>query len=546
MKVFKTFLLYVGVLAGLCAAVFICCVLSMMLFNAKILGYQYVSYKGQSNGEYLFSNNNFDAIEVNVSKMNVNLFPSEQTTGVKVEYSQGMYGLCKVTNSEWKYDAKIVNNTFKESTTVYKTLVINITEPSGWIVAKDSYINIYLPTDKFAVVKASTSSGKIWFGGSDDKPINISSQLYLDSYKGEINIQSPTAPSMYISNIKGNTNISDTGDTIDSAITFESNAGKLNLYKTLNSRLVVKSSATKTGPYIIAPKVLGDVTFDSPCGKIEIDQIGDETTARDFVVSTRNTKIAIKTLYGKIYASPAGIVDNASIKVNIGSLISSHSVTNSISYLSTGEGAINIDYTDAPIVISTTSGDVNLKNVKQTVAGAINIAVGNNSDVNINYNKDTMSANSIGLIASIKNGNFTVRNIKSLVNIVADESSKGGTMTLDFVEVKGNLSAVNELANVIKSARHKLVMRVNNSKSYRLLIDQNANAACHIGEDSVLGLIQGTEKINQGSSDYAVKADGEFKYQARVNYRESDYGVVGSIKVTSTSGGIYVNGYTPE
>lgn len=543
-KALKTFFIYLGILVGLCALALAGCIIAMVFFHAHILGYKYVSYKGTYQAVYDFAANDVSAIKVNAGRMDVNIVANNSEDSVIVNYRRGLSGFTGAKSEEWSYNHTYIMHTFRESSDMYKTLSIDIKEPDGLLFADDYYITVSVPAGLVHVIDVTTTSGKIIYNIAEDNPSNIDKQLYLTTTKGSIGVYNAVAEQIYLETTSGEAGIT-SENAIDGELYFETNSGRLNVSQTLNGNLTVSSDASRVGPYIRASKLYGDVTVLSPYGKMEATQIGSETAARDVVLSTKSFKVNIGTLYGKIYASSAGTSATPNINVKINYLISKDSTTDSISFIASGNGDINIGYTDSPIVLATNSGDINIASIKQQVEGAINISAGKNSNVSINYAMDTMESDVNQLVTTIKNGSLTIKNIRYLSKIIVDDNSKGGLIDLTFVDVKGNLSSLNTAYNQITCNNHRLVMKINNSKSYRIVLDQPAKSSYSMGETSVLGLIQ-TTKIVEGSADYLHKEGGVYKYQARINYSESEYTKAGSMIIVSTGGSVTADGYVPQ
>ena len=162
MKIFKSFLLYAGILLGLCVAVVLCCLVAMLLFKAEIFGYKYVSYKSVKAPKDI-SASSVSAIEIQVSDMDVVVVPTNDDV-IKVSYSEAMYGFVKSELSEFKCSTEIDSSKeFAESENIYKTYVVSFTEPSGWILSNDSKVTVSVPYNKLSVVSIKSQKGDIKF-----------------------------------------------------------------------------------------------------------------------------------------------------------------------------------------------------------------------------------------------------------------------------------------------------------------------------------------------------------------------------------------------
>lgn len=531
MKIFKNFLLYGLILLGLCVLAVLICGLSMILFNAEILGYKYVNYKDVVTKEYT-EVSTYSALEINTGRMAVKVYPTD-TTKIIIKYSEGMYGFVKSKDSKLEYSNTSKNDmTFIDSSNVYNTFIVTMDEPTGLYISSDSVMNVYVPSN-ITIVSVNNTSGAVSFEGTQEKTLELN-KLYVSKNKGSVDIKKTTAGVINIENESGDTAIS-SSTAMNSNVAFESNSGKMTIGCNLNGNLAVTSNSSKIGPYVFGKNVSGKVDVSAVCGKLDLDEIGTESAPTGLFVQANNYSINVETVYGKAIIGKKTTASQ-SVGVNIGKLISQNLGVSNTSSITTGDGDITIGQIDCPINIDTSHGNVSLKDVRQIIQGNISIGVGNSANVNVVYNATVQAPAGSKFIATIKSGNLTVKNITVLTNISAN-SDKSGNIDLEFLDVKGSLSSTAD-TNVIESKNHNLTLKINGQKKYRLAVYKPTGAVYTNGlgtETTIASTETGYYKEYTGGDSPAT-----FKKLIMVN-RDSA-GSDGDIEIVSSNGSVNILG----
>ena len=533
MKIFKSFLLYAGILLGLCVAVILCCLVAMLLFKAEIFGYKYVSYKSVKAPDDI-SASSVSAIEIQVSDMDVVVIPTNDNV-IKVSYTEAMYGFVKSEVSEFKCSTEIdTSKEFAESENIYKTYVVSFTEPSGWILSNDSKVTVSVPYNKLSVVSIKSQKGDIKFDYNQDKndeSFNINT-IYAQSQKGKIELLNVTTTNTYLTTTSGEVSIDSINDIEMKQVKFTSDSGKLTFVDKLNGGLKVVSNATTTGPYIIAKTINGDLYYNGLRGKVEIEQVGVEGSNHYVVLESDYLTANINKIYGKITtAKKSSNTNDFSISLKVNEVYVKDPNINLAHEISVGNGDLEIGIIDYTTSVISNNGNIKLNNVKIT-NGNVDITAGENSNVVINFDETINPSSGSKFVASIKSGNLTATNVKMLTNITAN-SERTGNINVVFVDVRAN-GENNHNANVINAGVHNVDLKIKNGLSYRLLVDQPA------GDTLEIGPLGTATDILETDNDY-VK-DEAYKRQLRVNYVMDNFINVGNLKVVGDGGTIKING----
>ena len=536
MKVFKSFLLYAGILLGLCVAVVLCCLVAMLLFKAEIFGYKYVSYKSVEAPENIPANI-VSAIEINVSDMEVEIIPTNEDV-IKVSYTEAMYGFVKSELSEFKCTTEIDSEkTFAESSTIYKTYVVNFTEPSGWILSNDSKVTVHVPYNKLSVLSVKSQKGNITYNYNQEKNEESFAvdTIYAQSTKGNIQLLNVKANNVYATTTSGALDVDSISSIYITQLQYTTDSGKLTLVKNLTGSLKVLSTSSVTGPYISGKTIMGGLNYNAYRGIIDVEQVGQENKNIYFTVISDYVSVKVKKVYGTITTSPKtdGMIDH-SIALTIGDLVvynPSVDDDSMVHAISIGNGDLQIDNIDYTISVISNSGNVKLNNVKIT-NGNVNITAGENSSVVVNFDETVTPSQQSKFAVDIKNGNLTATNVKMLTAVNAN-SERSGTINMVFTDIRAD-GKNNYKANVINTGSHNVVLKIKNSLSYRMLISQPA------GDKTEIAALGTTTDIVEGNNDFVT--DIAYKKQLRVNYAESDYINVGNIRIVADGGSVSVAG----
>ncbi len=541
MKVLKNFFLYAFILIGLCIVAVIICALAMVLFKAEILGYKYTSVFEQKT-DLVYEVSNFSAIEIITNNMDVNLIPSKTegvtTHKVGVNYSTKTYGFVKVGADKFSYTAVVSTKSlgFDEDPTSRKTLIITIAEPTGLIMSEGS-LNVYIPQDKLAIVSVSTNKGKATVYKTENETLTLN-QLYVETNKGDIAVGESNLNEVYAKSSTGTINFSTGEDKeINSKISIKADKSMINLQSPVANDVKIESEASSVGPSLRAGIIKGSLIIDIKAGKIEVTQIGTETSNKKIDLKADSANVQIGTIYGRAYI--ARKEDSSfSIGLKIGKLISgSEAVTSSIN---TGKGNLEIGQINAPLSATTTSGNIILSKVAQTESGKIALTGGSGANINVTYDKEITPPEGSTLSIVLGSGNLTAKNIK-VVTTVTVTSDRSGKIDLEFIRVIGSVGSPESFSS-LNINNHELNLKINSSSIYRLLVSQPANSSLSMEETG--GSLGTSEVIVEGKIDYPAETTN-YKILKRINYSESGYETAGNLKIFSSGGSVKINGYIP-
>lgn len=329
----------------------------------------------------------------------------------KVSLNSNRYDIKILSSNSADVYAKLSTNSFGFTTTRYSNagvtaelngsdLTIKVTEPIGAVISTNSYIELYLPSDK--VVDLNINNKRAI--ASVDSNSVVINNLYYTTTNGELSIDNVE--------IKGDINLSlgNSYFTIDPSVKLHNNnvylditTGKFDSSEvSLGS---IKINKNKRGVIVVGSCVNLTEEIKSAGGRIEVN-----TVENSLKINTSDTNV-----YAKLVNS-AVVTLTKSGKVSI-DYIASYSTVDTYS------GNITLDICEANVLVSSDYGNITIKNAaKLVIAKSFK-----RGDISISYHPlsgQYTEANKVRCIdIEINKGTFTATEIEHAdINITGNAS----------------------------------------------------------------------------------------------------------------------------
>ena len=519
----KKVLIYIGViLAVLLVIVLICIAVMFFVPGTSVLGYRYVRVSSSDDRKFNSSTSlsitGIQAVDIISDYTNIFIYPNTEAGEIRVVHKIEISGFTKSIDANLEVDYEVVTKSFEEDNLSLKTLVYNITEPTGLMSNSSSYIYVYLPSDiTLNTISARSNSGNILYSSKRTKknePQVIScTNLYLKTgEEGNVSITNEQKVSnYYLGTGYGLVKFTDISTLEANKIKYDTYAGTLEYANkkgtatiALTNGLYVKSNKQKgVGPTIRVDNLLGNLNIETFNGYYKFSQIGDAENSSKVTLTTNNSKINIGSVYGQVSVLSDG--DNISNSINIDNLVGGDEVNN----FDAGSGSIYIKLLSGSTSFNSTSGSIKVDNAKadsniwaHSTSGNIDITFSVSERSNNNY-KTTILSNT---------GNINVRNISNEVNLHILSSSKNSALNLTFTAVATGDSILNSndrnmnitLVGTSNDLRHRI------ASTSEVDILQTAGVPC--------------AEILQGEADSLLSNTSykDYNYNYRVGYVKND------------------------
>ncbi len=328
-KVWKYLTITILLLIGLC------CVGLLYIFfvpGSSLFSICYISYNDTFVSD-TFNSANISKVSLNSNRYDVKIYSSN---------SSDIY-------------AKLSTNSFGFTTTKYRNagvmaelsgsdLIIKAIEPIGAVISTNSYIELYLPSDKAVDLKINNKRA-IASVDADNIVIN---NLYYTTKNGELSINN--------AEIKGDMNLSlgNSYFTIDQSAKLNNN----NVYLSMTTGKFdssevslgsIKINKNNRGVIVVGSCLNLTEEIKTAGGRIEVD-----TVYNSLKINTSDTNIYAKTV------NSAVITLTKSGKASIDYL-------GNYSTIDTHTGNIVLDFCEANVLVSSDYGNINIKNATKLV-----------------------------------------------------------------------------------------------------------------------------------------------------------------------------------
>ena len=246
MKALKKFFIYLGLIIAVLVAV-VLIIFAVMYFapGTSILGYEYVLYNKRDTRTFTTSSypsiSSVQAVQVVTESTNIYIMPNKVDGELKIVHNQGLSGYAKSINSKLEVKTKVENKSFEESLTSYRTFVIEIEEPNGWIAKSNAAIYVYIPTNLTTNTIYAKSTGgdieyiseKTYENENDEeftKTLKCTNLYMKTSDYGHLEIDNEqTISNYYLQTKYGKVQFSNVTNLSANTVKFETYTGNFNL-----------------------------------------------------------------------------------------------------------------------------------------------------------------------------------------------------------------------------------------------------------------------------------------------------------------------------
>jgi len=511
-------------------------VFGIMFFSpgTEIFGYQYISFTEPMTRTYTssseISTSNITAFKIVTDCSFVTVNVSQSDSQVSVVYNRNIYGIVKTENAEIVFNDYVIGNqSFEEDDTsmTYRTMVIEITEPSGWIACSDSNVQVYLPSNiSFEVVYLSSEKGDITYNSTTLEKSISAKNLYLMTSGGDVSINN-TQPcdNYYLETLDGKVSFNSASITAQK-VKFESENGTFNLTNSTSTATITVTDGfyiKSTGNVSVSVDILvGNLDIDAQSGTFSFDTVGSEASEKLVNVHSASSTFSFGTIYGVLSVLGNENVSNNS--VTVGKLVNTSEISDEII---SGSGNVVIDEMESPAMsISSTSGNIFVQKVATTtdvyvysVSGAISIS----------YNESSSCVPETTVKVFSKTGSISLNNISGFFEVEVLENS--AFSRLDIVLCAVCYETGNDETNTILAKNRSVNLTL---KGY-----QNDLICRILSRQSVNFVDSSTTQVNEEDLDYILEDYVDYNYEYRVGYTCPTNGVGA---VYDGKGKVFING----
>ena len=471
-KFFKKFFIYLAFIIGILLVAVLAC-LAFMYFSpgTSVLGYEYVLYTNKTKDSYTtetaLSINGIQAIEIVTGMTDVYIKPNKTSNEILVSHSEGLSGFCKSLNSDLNLSTKVVNKSFEESTTVYKTFSINIDEPSGWIAKSNAYVYVYIPEElSINTIYVKSNGGNINYTSEvvyeEKDPENEKQEIEITKVLECVNLYMKTGDygklsidtkngisNFYLQTNLGKVDFLDVTTINANTLKFETNSGLFSLTNkdktaTLNltNTLEIISYDDYTGPTIKIDNLNANLKVTANKGSYTINQIGSQGNNKTIAMTMNKGYVDFGKVYGYVsILSQGNEIEN---KVTIDEL----EYVGATNTIESGAGYINVKKLNGNASFDSTSGNISVGNA--TVISNI-YAYSTSGNINIAYVGSTANNKDTNLIVLTKTGGINLKNISCSLDVQVLSNSKA-SLDITFTAVShtdNTIDAKNRKVNII-------------------------------------------------------------------------------------------------
>lgn len=520
-KIPKSFIISLLVFLGSLIAIVVISFCVMFLFpSTEILGYQYISYTEPMTRTYTASSgvslSNVNAVKIITDCSAISVNAGQTDSQITLNYNRNIYGIVRSENAEIVFsDCVIGNCTFEEDETAgtYRTMIINITEPSGFVSSSESIVQVYLPSNiSFEVVYLSSEKGNITYNSTSLEKNITASNLYLMSSGGDISIaNTQICDNYYLKTSDGKVNFNSSSISANK-VKFESKNGSLNLTNASNDATITTTEGmyiNSTGNVFVCVNILnGDLNISAESGTFSFDTIGSISSEKVVSVYSAESTLKFGTVYGTL--NIFGKNNVASNTVTVSKLVNN---SDNIDSISSGSGSVLIEEIDSPVIsISSTSGNMYL----QKVSTATSVyAYSTSGIISISYIESSSCVPETSVKVFSKTGSISLNNISGFFEVEVLENSSFSRLDIVLSAVcyeagsdeTNNIFAKNRNVNLtLKGFMNDLICRI-------------------LSMQEVLFVDSSTTQVNEDDLDYILNYYTDYNFEYRVGYVQPTNGV---------------------
>lgn len=446
----KKFFIYLFVILGIFLTIVLIC-FAILFFSpgTEILGYEYVRLTNSTEKSIEVTDlsvQNVHSFKIVTNNGNVNIRPNSQTEEVKILYNQNVSGITKSITSDYSFKVDYSTELFSENQGEHKTLVVDITEPSGYTIKSNSTITVLLPTNfNFNIVYANSNTGNVTYDAlltnEEEESFYISAlELYLSTKEhGSITINNTTSiPSgntqirnYNFETVNGTVSFSYPDTLVADSMTFTTNSGRFNytngnsdaaLY--LTNGLKIRASGN---PSIYINSLQSNLEIESQDGSFNFGQIGSEVLQSEVLLNLKNASFNANNVYGFVSLISQG--NDVSNNVNISAL---KNETTSSNMFQVGSGNVTIGTLKGETSFSSTSGNISAKNID--VTSSI-YAYSDTGQIDIMYNSYPFSMEDTMVGIFTRDGGVNLSNISARINLEVLGTNSNNDINISFTAI---------------------------------------------------------------------------------------------------------------
>lgn len=385
-------------------------------------------YKSYTHNSQSYKADNITTLAVNSRAYEVNILESENDEFSLKVYANS-FGFVLNKNKDVQISSTLNNN----------VLTFNISEPYGFAIKNDSYINVYIPKSTNVNLSLNNQKAKTNF---DAPNLNIN-QLSYSTQKGNFNFKNGSISNMLKLTLNKSTfQISENVKTNNNNVELNLSSGKF------------ISSSAALGDISVVKNTRGIITIKA-CNilKEQIASSGGQINVEKLSRAEISTSDSIITL-GEV-ANGVTIDLNASGSISVASLSGNSSIV-------TNSGNVNIGTAFSPLLISSISGNIKVSAAMKNVS-----IVNSYGESEIHFAEEAENYTSQNkcrsLTANIKNGKLIATGVQHIGTPVENEGiniSGNGRIYLYMNDVLGE--------NYLDSVDGNIFVSVNKDSKYLL------------------------------------------------------------------------------
>ena len=530
-KFFSYFLLLILIVFVIFAT---CFALLYLMPGTSILGFEYVYAKKEESKKIMLtelSDKSVVAFKLVTNRCKVYISPNSQDDGINIVYKKDFQGITKSIDAkaEVKYDYKVED--YSNDNTQRKSLVVSINEPSNFMVASYSQVEIYLPCSKSFEVVSCVAGGEVGFVASRKivennvttyKNLNVNNLLLETKDGNNISIDSDVTTStgegvqisQSIHNYFCTTNYGSViinnkkSMSADSFVVLTS-AGKFDYTNSNNDATLeltngLTINTTQNGSATVNVNILkGDLKINANSGKYSFGTLGESDNQFEYIINSNNSTFEFGNVYG--FVSILGKGANVKNNVKISNLVNNLTTSNMIEI---GDGALIIDNLDGNSGLSSNNGEIVCKNIDKDTSVDV---MSNKGDISLTYEEVSQAIGSTKVNVFSNSGNIYLKNVSGMLNLkVFDENSKG-KVDIIFCAVAYDVGGSYDNYINAKSKDINLTLQgTNDDLIFRFLTLKEVNYG-----EVAQGLVS---KANESDLDYVLNLEeySNYTYQYRV------------------------------
>ncbi|MGN0798323.1 MAG: hypothetical protein ACI4L7_01995 [Christensenellales bacterium] len=409
------------------------------------MGYEYIMLSNKdsrtlSSSDYYGA----EAIKITSDISKISVYPNKNTDELVINYNKDISGYVKSVNAEASISFKMQDQmfaTYKDITEEYTTLIVKISEPKGWLSYENSNIKVYLPENLFNVIYVSCGKSDISLVASQkyqdaetnsEVTRNISCKHMFLQSGGDGNVVASPTSQIKTYNLQteyGKASITGTKQLSAEQLIFSTHSGTFDFScggegeLSLSRGFFVNASGS---PTIICQSIYCESEISTDGGEITIENVGQESSKKNIKIFANKAKINISNINGTILSDGGdGQANNVTIKMLKGD-------STQISTIHSGDGNITINSLESKVALSSTLGNINLKDV---ASSASVYAYSTSGNINVNYRHSSTYNNGTKLQVFTKTGNIKLNNISCQLELEVLQNSPNKSCELTFTAV---------------------------------------------------------------------------------------------------------------